>query len=228
MNYADYVVFMSATIVSHEGFAESIGIKKEEYISIKEGSPFDPKNNPILFTPAGSMSSKNIDTTIPLMARMVNEILNQHSNEKGIIHTHNTRIAKYIKENVRSDRLIIAYGENREESLNKHIKSKKPTVLISPSMSEGVDLKGDLSSFQILCKVPFPYLGDKVTKKKMNKWSWWYNTQTVRTIVQSIGRSIRKESDKAVTYILDSDWSRIKSRSRELFPKGFFDNYHEY
>ena len=228
LNFADYIVFMSATIVSHEGFAESIGLKRDKYISIKEGSPFDPANNPILFTPSGSMSAKNIEKTLPIMLKMVKQIINEHSKEKGIIHTHNTRIAKYLNENLRSSRTILAYGESRERALKEHLKSKNPTILISPSMSEGVDLKGELSKFQILCKVPFPYLGDKVTKKKMSKWSWWYNTQTVRTIVQSIGRSIRNENDKAVTYILDSDWSRIKSRSKELFPKGFFRNYHEY
>ena len=122
----------------------------------------------------------------------------------------------------------MAYGDKREAALQKHIKSKLPTILISPSMTEGVDLKGKLSEFQILCKVPFPYLGDKVVKKKMSKWKWWYNTQTIRTIIQSIGRSIRSKDDKAVTYILDSDWKRIKSMCRNDFPKDFFDNYHEF
>ena len=116
----------------------------------------------------------------------------------------------------------------RLEILKKHMTSKAPTVLLSPSMAEGVDLKGDLSKFQILCKVPFPYLGDKVTKKKMSKWNWWYDTQTVRTIIQSVGRSIRSEKDTAVTYILDDDWRRLKSKSKNLFPINFFENYHEY
>ena len=95
-------------------------------------------------------------------------------------------------------------------------------------MSEGVDLKGNLSNFQVLCKIPFPYLGDKVVKKKMSKWDWWYNTQTVRTIIQSIGRSIRSESDIAVTYIVDRDWERVKKSSSYMFPSNFNKNYHEY
>ena len=94
-------------------------------------------------------------------------------------------------------------------------------------MAEGVDLKGELSKFQILCKIPFPFLGDKVVKKKMSKWDWWYNTQTIRTIIQSVGRSIRSETDTAVTYILDSDWNRIKSK-KDMFPDNFYENYHEY
>jgi Rad3-related DNA helicase len=228
MKFADYIIFMSATIISHEGFSLTIGLPSDEIISIKEASPFPPENRPIIYSPAGSMSAKNIDKTLPTMVSMIKEIMGNHKNEKGIVHTHSTKIAKYLSENIKSNRIIVAYGENRDKALKQHNESKKPTILISPSMSEGVDLKGKLSEFQILCKVPFPYLGDKVVKKKMSKWKWWYNTQTIRTIIQSVGRSIRSEKDKAVTYILDSDWKRIKSMCRNDFPKDFFDNYHEF
>ena len=228
MQFADYVIFMSATIISHEGFSLTIGLPSDEVVSIKEPSPFPPENRPIIFSPAGSMSAKNIDKTLPVMSNMIKEIINNHKKEKGIIHTHSIKVANFLKNNLKSNRIIVAYGENRESALKKHMTSTKPTILISPSISEGVDLKGKLSEFQIICKVPFPYLGDKVVKKKMNKWKWWYNTQTIRTIIQSVGRSIRSEKDKAVTYILDGDWKRIKSICRNDFPKDFFDNYHEF
>tara|TARA_Y100001938_G_scaffold30629_1_gene41606 strand:- start:165 stop:473 length:309 start_codon:yes stop_codon:yes gene_type:complete len=101
------------------------------------------------------------------------------------------------------------------------MKSKEATVLLSPSMTEGVDLKEDLSRFQIICKVPFPYLGDKLVRKKMNKWDWWYDLQTAKTIIQSVGRSIRSESDSAVTYILDSSWERFYGKNKKLFGPEF-------
>ena len=228
LQFADYIIFMSATIISHEGFSLTIGLPADKVVSIESPSPFPSENRPIIYSPAGSMSSKNIEKTLPVLKTMIEEIINNHKTEKGIIHTHSTKIAKYLKDNIKSKRLIIAYGDKREKALEKHTKSKEPTILISPSMTEGVDLKGKLSEFQILCKVPFPYLGDKVVKKKMFKWKWWYNTQTIRTIIQSVGRSIRSKDDKAVTYILDSDWKRIKSMCKNDFPKDFFDNYHEF
>ena len=228
LQYADYVIFMSATIVSHEGFCISLGLPFEKTSIVKKGSPFDSKNKPVIFCPAGSMSFRNIDKTLPNLSNMIKAILENHKDQKGIIHTHSNKIAKHIMANVRNKRLILATGETRESALQKHLNSNKPTVLLSPSMSEGVDLKGKLSEFQILCKIPYPYLGDKVTKKKMNKWKWWYDTQTARTIIQSLGRSIRNENDTAVTYILDEDWNIIKRKSKDYFPKDFFDNYHEY
>ena len=90
-------------------------------------------------------------------------------------------------------------------------------------MTEGVDLHGDNSRFQVICKVPYPYLGDKLIKKKMNKWRWWYPLQTAKTIVQAVGRSVRSDEDHAVTYILDSDWSYFFKRNKEFFPQGFKD-----
>ena len=51
--------------------------------------------------------------------------------------------------------------------LRKHYESKKQTVLISPSLHLGVDLKDDLSRFQVIVKVPYPDLTDKkITAKR--------------------------------------------------------------
>ena len=88
-------------------------------------------------------------------------------------------------------------------------------------MEEGVDLKNELSRFQIICKIPYPYLGDTLVKSRMQKWKWWYSLQTAKTIVQSIGRSVRNVNDYAVTYILDEDWNRFYSRNKSLFPDDF-------
>jgi Rad3-related DNA helicase len=59
----------------------------------------------------------------------------------------------------------------------------------------------------------------------MHKWKWWYDTQTIRTIIQSVGRSIRNEKDHAVTYILDADWERVYIKNKNLFPDDFHQSY---
>jgi len=219
--FGEKVIMMSATILNKDAFCEVLGIKPDEAAFISLPSPFPVKNRPIMAFPIGKMSHKEIDTSLPKLAQAVKEILANHKGEKGIIHCHTFKIANYIKKNVRSSRLLIHNSENREDVLKQHIRSKKDSVLLSPSMTEGVDLVDDASRFQIICKVPYPYLGDKLVKKRMNKWSWWYPLQTAKTIVQATGRSIRNENDHAVTYILDSDWDRFFQRNRSLFPKSF-------
>lgn len=217
------VIFMSATILDKNGFCELLGIPKEESAFISIPSPFPPENKPILVSPIGSMSASKINESLPVLAKAIKEILKAHPKQKGIIHCHSYKIANFLKKNIRSNRLLLHDSSNREATLEKHIKSSKPTVLLSPSMTEGVDLKGDISRFQILCKVPYPYLGDKLVKKRMHKWKWWYPLQTAKSIVQAVGRSVRSSEDHAVTYILDGDWYRFYGRNKSMFPKDFKD-----
>lgn len=215
------ILMMSATILNHEGFCQMLGIKPDDVAFISIPSPFPSENHPIFTYPIARMTSSAIDADLPKLADAVKAILAQHPKEKGVIHAHTYKIAKYLKDNIRSKRLLTHGSEDRVQKLQEHISSKEPTVLISPSMQEGVDLKDDLSRFQIICKVPYPYLGDKIVKKRMNRWGWWYPLQTAKTVVQSVGRSVRSFNDHAVTYILDADWNRFYDKNSALFPEGF-------
>jgi len=215
------IIMMSATILNAAGLCELLGLDIQNVDAISIPSPFPVKNRPILFVPMGKMTSKEIDKSLPKLMTAIEKILEVHKDEKGIIHTHSYKIANHIKRNVKSKRLLIPSSDNRDEFLKKHFDSKEPTVLVSPSMTEGVSLEGDVSRFQILCKVPYPYLGDQLVKKRMNKWRWWYPFQTIKTIVQSVGRSVRSKDDVAVTYILDADWERFFDKNKNVFPNDF-------
>jgi len=216
-----YCILMSATLINFNAQCEMLGIPKDQACFISLPSPFAGKNRPIMIHGIGSMSSSSIDKTLPMLAKAVTEILEQHNDEKGIIHCHTYRIANYLKNNVESNRLLIHNSDNRDSVLRNHITSDMPTVLLSPSMTEGVDLKDETSRFQIICKVPYPYLGDNLVRKKMNRWKWWYPMQTSKTVLQSIGRSIRNSDDYAITYILDSDWGRFMSKNKAFLTGDF-------
>lgn len=215
------VLMLSATILNKEAFCGLLGLNEDDVAFISIPTPFPVENRPILCFPVGNMGADHIDQTLPKMLKMVKKILDEHPKEKGIIHCHTYKIANYLKSNLRSDRILIHDSTDRDKVLQDHMTSKKPTVLLSPSMTEGVDLKGDASRFQVLCKIPYPSLGDKIVRKRMNKWKWWYPLQTSKTIIQSIGRSVRSSDDYAVTYILDADWERFFSRNQDMFPESF-------
>jgi len=214
-------LLLSATIVNKDVYCKSIGLDPDEISYLKVDSPFPVQNRPVHFIPAGSMSKSEIDKTLPVLVEAVKMILDRHPNEKGIIHAVNFKIAQYLIENIKSDRLLTHDSQNRDSVLNEHLKSDFPTVLVSPSMMEGVDLSDDLSRFQILCKIPFPFLGDQVILKRLEKNKSWYTYQTIKSIVQCMGRSIRNESDFATSYILDNDWDRFLYQNRYMFPEDF-------
>ena len=217
-----YILLMSATIVNNPLFCGTIGIPHWETAYLNIPSPFSVKNKPIHYLPVGSMSLNSIDLTLPKMIKTIEQLINEiHQNDKGIIHCVNYKIAQFLFKNIKTNRFLIHDSKNRDIILKQHIESDKPTIILSPSMVEGVDLADESSRFQILCKLPFPYLGDNVIKKRMENNKLWYTFQTVKTIIQSLGRSIRNEKDYAVSYILDQDWTVFYSKNKSLFPRDF-------
>lgn len=215
------VLMLSATIIDRDTYCRSIGIPFDEVEFLSVPSPFPAENRPIHFMPVGSMSKNNIDQTLPKMAEAITAILDLHAGDKGIIHCVNYKVAQHISNAITSERLLTHASDNRDAVYKQHVAAEGPTVLVSPSMTEGVDLADDASRFQIICKIPFPYLGDEVVKKRMSKDATWYTYQTVKTIVQSVGRSIRNERDHAITYILDLDWERFYRQNKRFFPEEF-------
>lgn len=219
--FANKILLMSGTILNKNTFCQNIGIdsNKAEFLSMD--SPFPVKNRPVFEVPVGSMGRKSIDATLPKMVATIKELLDHHKNEKGIIHCHNYKIAKYISDNIDSDRLLFHSSDDRIDVLNFHIKTSHPTVIVSPSFTEGIDLQGKLSRFQIIAKIPFPFLGDNYVKEKMTRVKGWYEWQTLKSIIQASGRSVRDYDDHAITYILDSDWLFLKSRNSAMIPSWF-------
>jgi Rad3-related DNA helicase len=115
-------------------------------------------------------------------------------------------------------------GNNRKIMLDTFYTSTKPYVLISPSLTEGLDLKEDLSRLCIICKVPYANLTDKWIKERMKENQEWYINQACTTMVQMTGRSIRSETDFATTYILDKDFLTLANSGINMFPKWWKDS----
>jgi hypothetical protein len=109
----------------------------------------------------------------------------------------------------------------RDEVIAEHVNNTKPTVLISPSLHTGLDLKDDLSRFQIITKVPYPSIGDRWINEKRKTNGQWYIWQTALRLVQGYGRSIRSEEDYAVTYVLDSAFGPFVWKNKNILPDWF-------
>lgn len=220
----DKFLMMSGTVLDKTTFCETNGIPVNETKFFTANSPFKIENRQVLFIPVGSMSKNNIDSTYPKMIDVVGKLLDMHKDEKGIIHTWSYPLAKKLEDTLNNERLLLHTSEDRMEILNLHLNSTTPTVLLSPSFTEGVDLKGDHSRFQILVKVMYPYLGDKYVQTKMKTVQNWYAWQTIKNMIQASGRSVRDYNDSAITYILDADFQMLLDRNKKLFPKWWLDS----
>lgn len=225
-HYARKVVLMSASLGSASQMCAELGIPKSDMASISVGTPFDPANSPIFVMPVAKMDRKNIDSNIPKLVRAIDDIMTVYPDKKGIIHTSNYRIASAIMEGVSEvnrARLIGKKAGDRvsnEDLLDRHSEDPGPTVLLSPSMHTGVDLRGDLSRFQIMAKLPWPSLDDPRIVKKSEDFGW-YTNEMVKRLVQASGRSTRDEDDHSDTYLLDEGFVRLWKRSASMLPLWF-------
>ena len=226
LDVSNYGLFMSATILNKEYLCKITGLSQDEikFIRVKH-SDFPKENRPIHLMNIAWLNSRNILDNLPIIAKTVNNIMSIHKNEKGIIHTTSYFQLEYIKNNLNKENLqrLIESGPNtdRIETLQRHSQNTRPTVLISPSFYQGLDLKDDLSRFQIITKIPYPDLSDKkvaaLRKKDMN----WYLWNTIVRLTQTYGRSIRSQEDHASTYILDSNINYLLRNVNDMFPSCF-------
>lgn len=223
----DYFVHMSATICGIPKYAETMGIKEGEYFAIEVEHPIPRESRVITYLPVGKMSGKFLDATKPKMLDAIDELIDMHINENGLVHTASYALAEYFKTwSKHSDRIII--GRDRKQTLEwlKHgaQEGNKPVVVFSPSMIEGYDLKGDLCRFMICAKVPFPYLGDPLIKYQADKDFGSYGRDTILAVVQGAGRGVRGVGDWSAYYMLDASFDTLMNGNNiKYMPKWFVD-----
>jgi ATP-dependent DNA helicase DinG len=226
----EHQVFMSATI-DKDSFCENAGLESSKVGFVDTPrSPFPPDRRRINFlnTKKLSYSASNDDELAVI--KKIDEIMLQHAVERGLILTSSEKRCIDIRNNLseknrRRIRICHSRNENgmtQDEMLQEH-SLDEDGVLLSSSLWEGVDLKDDLSRFQIIAKVPYPNLSEKRTKIKMQKFPLWYKSQTLTKLLQGFGRSIRSEDDWAVTYVLDSAASDLLMQSKQMIPRAYQD-----
>lgn len=223
---ADRVILMSATIIDHMKEMEDLGIRRDQYVYIEAPASFDPKKSPIHIVGNYPLTYKTMDSNLPKVIELTDKIIKKHKNDKGLVHTVNFKITKSVEEKINDDRLIFRDdGRNNIALLKEHTETDAPTVMVSPSMSHGVDLKGDLGRFQIIMKIPYLPLSSKRIKLLSKEDYRWYVNKTLSTLVQMAGRCTRNDDDHSVTYIVDGSATSLIQRNWNKLPKYFRDRF---
>lgn len=217
--YGERVLMMSATILDKRIFCESVGIPIDQVAYIEQPSNFPSEHRPIIKRYVGLMTYKNINNTLPALVEEIERILAKYPDRKGIIQTHSEKIAQYIQANIFNPRLTFNKDFRTPlEMLEEHEK-KHGSFIVASGLREGLDLRGELSKIQIFCKVPYPSLGDKRVKRRMELDHEWYGYQTALMFVQALGRSVRSKHERAVTFMLDSGFGYFYKRYKQFIPK---------
>ena len=175
-NTSEITIFMSGSFIETDQFIKDLGITEEVYIEKPKNKFNFPKNNPIIIYTAGSMGWEKRNTTIPKTYEKLEKIFNKHKKEKGIIHTHKKEYTKNIIKHFKNTK----HNNRLTTNLNQHKKSKKPLILVSHNLQEGVDFKYDECRFQVLYKAPFLPLNDNQIRKRMEFDPEWYSIKAMQ------------------------------------------------
>lgn len=217
-----FKLFMTATMGDPVAFMKNIGVEKCVYRRME--STFDFSNSPIYYYPRNRMSYSQKEKNFPWLVSKIEEILLQHSGEKGIIHSgsYDTSSKVFNAINLDLKKRLIVYSNSKEKTTAiTNFEESTQGVLMGSTLLEGLDLIDEKSRFQIFLKVPYPNLSDKFVQAKFKYQEEWYSWKTSILILQGVGRSVRSEKDFAVTYFLDGCLSDLFKKVRNAFPMDF-------
>ncbi|WP_296864654.1 helicase C-terminal domain-containing protein [uncultured Methanobrevibacter sp.] len=223
LKHTPHRVMMSATVGGKIAFEENIGIK---YTSTKVSkmsrvpSTFDFSKSPIKVFTKYKMTYEKKDYSFEQLKPLIYKLINKFEGKKGLIQTGSYKNAKelYYTSPPEIKKRLLIYNDSKEKNimLKKH-KASKDTIIIGPSLAEGIDLPDDLCRFIIILKVPYPTLTSKLVKAKMKLFPNWYASTTSNIIIQGIGRGNRNKTDYCQTFILDGCFKRLYNETKEQY-----------
>ncbi len=234
-SHSPRVLMMSATFLSSRVMTKLLGLDAKTTGWHEMDSNFPVENRPYNFVPVLKLNYKTGSIGYQRITRVIDEILEKHPEEKGVVHTSSFKIMNQILRFTKYPQRFLSHKPSssqetgvlsRDEAIRTFVRTREPRVLISPSVGLGLDLRDDLCRFQILAKVPWPSLADPQIKYRLDADPEWYSWTTVAAIVQAAGRSTRHSEDYSTCYILDSAFGQLIGKRRYLFPKWWRDAYH--
>lgn len=193
--------------------------------SVSVPSTFPPTRRPIYIYPVAKMSRKEAANAYPLISTAILKIINNHANDKILIHTVSYALTKYIQDYLLlqpcSHRIVTYHSaQEKQRAIDQYMYSPS-AVLLAPSLDRGIDLPGDDCRVIVVCKIPFPSLGDKQISTRLHSRGGqnWYSVRTIRSLVQMTGRGMRSQNDSCESYILDAQFIElIWRKSKHLLP----------
>ncbi len=225
-NIFDHIILSSATFFGIKDYLDDLGLGEYPYEIIEVKSTFPSESAPIIPVSTIGLNKSNFESTISSVVSDVDNILDNHPNERGIIHCNSYAYKKEIENNSKhSDRFISHDSNDRADRLREFMSQDNGSnmVLLSVNMGEGIDLRDDVARFQIVVKCPYPFLGDPWTKLHFDRSKRWYENQTIIQIMQMCGRIIRSKEDWGITYFIDRNIMNLLERNKKELPGYFWD-----
>lgn len=235
---AERFLFMSSTILDKDAYCRDLGLDPSKAAFISLESEFEEENRPVIFMPKAKMTygwdgPDRADDRKQMLDAVIGLCKENHPEHNGIVHTGSFQVAAWLIKEIEGKIPHRIYhhnpgsDRNRDEVITAFTDDDftGPKILISPSITEGLDLKGDKGRFAIFAKTPYPFLGDAWVKRRMEMSQEWYSRQAMIGVIQGGGRVTRAHDDWGYTYILDSAFGQLYRSMQSKLPKWWKDAF---
>jgi ATP-dependent DNA helicase DinG len=212
------IVLMSATL--RPKTLELLGAPDFDFF--ESPSTFPIQNRPVYWIPTVGLSHKSTEADYRVLLDRIDEIIAGRLDRKGIVHTVSYRLTNFVaQQSMFRDIMLTHDPRGTRNAIELFKQSKAPCVLVSPSITTGVDFPYDDARYNIVAKLPFADLTSAVLRARMAEHPDFYDYTTAQTIIQEMGRVVRDITDWGEGFILDDNIKRFWTHKRGLFPGWF-------
>lgn len=217
------VVLMSATLPEKEVQRLSAG-REVVYLDFPSRIPVaDRRVTPLLMT---GMSRKRAN--YGEWVTKLDNIIGARLDRKILLHTTSYDRAKaFMRMSRWADQGVLIEHASRgaEAAIQLFKASKPPAVLVSPSMTRGVDLPGDDCRTVIIGKWPWPSTTDPLVKARSLLDPEYAAYEAVKLLQQEAGRAVRYVGDWCEVFLADGDAGWAWRKSGHLANQWFRDSW---
>lgn len=219
------VLLLSATLMGADYIANTLGFPDGSWAYLDLPSTFPVANRPVNYSPVVSLSAKSTPDDYEKMQGAIDHLIEYYvlnGAPSGMIHAVSN---KYRDQILTSSRFRgIMHTDPVDHA--KAIADGEASVLVASNLAEGWDGVDNLCRFVLMPKVPFPNLGDRRTRIRMQEDGRSFDHKALVAVVQGAGRGVRHRGDYADTWILDGNWSALRARRHDWLPDAFTSAYH--
>ncbi|MCA9270935.1 MAG: hypothetical protein KDA41_20785 [Planctomycetales bacterium] len=159
---------------------------------------------------------------------VIDSLLDRRLDRKGIIHGVSYKRAQWIAQHSRHASIFITHGPGRAAAaINRFRAATPPAVLLSPAVTTGADFPGRECEFQLIVKLPWPYLGDDLFRARLKKAPRLGDYLAAQDLVQAAGRGVRHERDQCETFVVDDAAIEWVNRNVDLLPMFFIEAWRQ-
>jgi Rad3-related DNA helicase len=217
------MLFMSATIRRQDIL--NLGCPNSDMSYHEVPSTFNTTRRPILYyAPDDAHIALNYRTSVDDWREITTRIENTVDAfpvMRALIHSVSFKRAKEITD-AASDpsRFILSSSHNGVEQFNAYL-NRPNSILVSPSIAEGVDLPDDLCRLICIPKIPFENPNDPLNKARKATDNSYLARRAADTVMQMAGRGMRSADDWVVIAIYDYNVCRIRQHFSPWFDDAF-------